>query len=72
MVVFVAASDETDYDVNHEGTFYYSGFLASEQDWINTFTPMWDARVLKGPPRITEFHVTDLRKNTGVKRTEST
>ena len=61
MAVFLAASDETNCGKYHEGTFFYCGFLAPEQDWANIFEPMWDARVLKGPPRITEFHVTDLK-----------
>ncbi len=61
MSEFLAASDETDCGVNHEGTFFHCGFLAPEQDWANTFIPLWDARVLQGPPRITKFHVTDLK-----------
>ena len=68
MAVFLAASDETDCGVNHEGTFFYCGFLAPEQDWANIFTPLWDARVLKGPPRITEFHVTDLKNKHGCEK----
>ncbi len=68
MAVFLAASDETDCGVNHEGTFFYCGFLAPEQDWANIFTPLWDACVLKGPPRITEFHVTDLKNKHGCEK----
>jgi hypothetical protein len=61
MAVFLAASDETDCGKSDEGTFFHCGFLAPKQDWENIFEPMWDARVLKGPPRITEFHVNDLK-----------
>jgi hypothetical protein len=68
VAVFTAFADETDCGVHHEGTFFYCGFLAPEQDWANIFVPLWDARVLKGPPRITEFHATELKNKYGCQK----
>jgi hypothetical protein len=61
MAVFVAASDETDCGTDHRGTFFHCGFLAPEQDWYNIFIPLWKMRVLKGPPLIPHFHMTDMK-----------
>lgn len=60
MAVFIAASDEAS-GKTHRDTFRHGGFLAPEEDWFNIFAPLWDTRVLKGPPRIEYLHMTEIR-----------
>src|SRR4051812_36503956 len=60
MEVFIAASDET-ADRERVGNMYYSGYVASVDDWTTFFTPAWQERVLDGPPSIPYLHMTDVR-----------
>jgi hypothetical protein len=57
MMVFLSASDET----SSEGFFHHAGYVASLATWTELVIPAWQEKVLKGPPRLDEFHVTDLR-----------
>ena len=60
MAVFIAASDETSGG-NAFSVYHYSGWVMSEADWSQYFTPAWNERVLAGPPEIPYLHVTDMR-----------
>jgi hypothetical protein len=56
--------------------FFHCGWLAPETDWWNVFAPLWDMRVLKGPPRIPYFHMTQMKskhwcKEHGIDRAEA-
>jgi hypothetical protein len=57
MTVFLAASDET----LGESVFHYAGYVAPVACWSDALVPAWEERVLKGNPRLDEFHITDLR-----------
>lgn len=57
MAVFLAASDEA----SGEGIFHHAGFVAPLVAWTDVIVPAWERMVLKGPPLLEEFHMTDLR-----------
>lgn len=57
MAVFLSASDET----SGEKIFHHAGYVAPLAAWTDVLIPAWDEKVLKGPPRLDEFHVTELR-----------
>lgn len=61
MTVFNAYSDESS-GADRRSMFYYAGYVAPKSDWEDIFAPLWDERVLKGPPRIPYLHMTDIRK----------
>ena len=42
-------------------TFLFAGWIGPEKDWSDFFVPVWDERVLVGPPRIPYLHMTDIR-----------
>jgi hypothetical protein len=57
MAVFLSASDET----TGGNIFHYAGYLAPVTCWVDYLAPVWNKYVLDGPPRISEFHIVDLR-----------
>jgi hypothetical protein len=57
MAVFLAASDET----SGEGIFHHAGYVAPVKAWTDGLVPAWKVKVLDGPPRLDEFHMTELR-----------
>jgi hypothetical protein len=60
MAVFVSASDES-AGKTRQDQFVFAGWVASEQDWSEIFTPAWQRLVLDGPPKIPFLHMTDAR-----------
>jgi len=56
-MVFLSASDES----FGEGVFHHAGYVAPDICWTDVFNPAWEKLVLSGPPRLEEFHVTQLR-----------
>jgi hypothetical protein len=57
MAVFLSASDET----LGEGLFHHAGYVAPIESWVDVIVPAWQEKVLNGPPKIDEFHMTDIR-----------
>jgi len=57
MAVFLAASDES----SGECIFHHAGYVASITCWTDLLVPAWQKEVLEGPPRIDEFHMTEMR-----------
>ncbi|MFP5231857.1 MAG: hypothetical protein ACLGQX_04415 [Acidobacteriota bacterium] len=57
MAVYLAASDET----VGEGIFHHAGYVASIDCWNEVFVPAWKRDVLTGKPRLSTFHMNDLR-----------
>lgn len=57
MTVFLSASDET----CGEEIFHHGGYVAPLECWTDVFVPSWEKLVLAGPPRLEEFHITELR-----------
>ncbi len=41
--------------------FFYGGLLAPIKDWREFFIPLWQERVLHGPPLLPYFHMTEIR-----------
>lgn len=60
MTVFLSASDES-VGKDHRSMFFYGGLIAPVKDWVELFTPSWQARVLDGPPKIPYLHMVDIR-----------
>lgn len=60
MAVFVSASDES-AGKNRLDQFIFAGWVASERDWCEIFSPAWQRLVLNGPPKIPYLHMTDMR-----------
>ena len=60
MSVFVAAADESEAG-NRRGRFFYGGFVAPMEFWINIVAPAWEERVLNGEPAIPYLHMVDIR-----------
>ena len=57
MAVFVSATDE-----NTDGhDFFLGGLIAPEKEWSEFFAPVWQQRVLDGPPSIPFLHMTEIR-----------
>src|ERR1700687_3364947 len=61
MAVFVSFSDESSGKTERD-TFLFGGWMGPEEDWSRFFTPIWDERVLAGPPRIPYLHMTEIRR----------
>ena len=57
LMVFLAASDET----CGESIFHHAGYVAPLACWTDVLIPAWQEKVLKGPPQLDEFHMTELR-----------
>lgn len=60
MAAFLSASDEN-AGKDHRSMFFYGGLVAPVKDWWEVFTPLWEERVLEGPPKICNLHMTDIR-----------
>src|SRR5262245_57473157 len=60
MAIFVSGSDETGGS-SVSDRFYVAGFVAPLNDWTDHFAPAWEERVLKRPPPIPYFHMTEIR-----------
>lgn len=60
MAVFVASADEST-GRTHTDPFLFGGFVARERLWSKSFAPLWDRRVLAGPPRIPYLHMADIK-----------
>lgn len=60
MAVFLSSSDENS-GKDHRGLFLYGGLVAPVTDWWEIFTPLWQERVLDGPPKICFLHMVDIR-----------
>ena len=60
MAVFVAAADES-IAGDGGGEFYFGGFVAPERDWNEFFAPAWQERVLDTDPKLSHFHMTEIK-----------
>lgn len=54
---FLAASDEA----SGERIFHHAGYVAPLACWTEVLIPAWREKVLKGPPLLDEFHMTEVR-----------
>jgi hypothetical protein len=59
MAIYTAYSDEAGV-ADPSGEFLVCGYLGSEATW-DYVRQAWQERVLDGPPRIAELHMTDIR-----------
>lgn len=59
MSVFVAYSDEAGVGDAH-GEFLVSGYVAEESEW-QYVAKAWQERVLDGPPKLPQLHMTEIR-----------
>lgn len=62
MAVFLAAGDESDGPLQR-GPFLYGGFVAPVKEWIDSFAPAWEERVLNLDPPIPFLHMVEIRKS---------
>lgn len=60
MTVFQAAGDESDGE-KQRGAFVYGGYVARTLEWIESFAPAWEERVLNANPSIPYLHMVDMR-----------
>jgi hypothetical protein len=67
VAVYVAFSDEAAI-ADADGEFLVAGYAAQETNWPS-IASAWQERVLDGPPRIPELHMTEIRS--GVWRKEN-